>query len=136
MAPERTTKTTPRLEVTDVPPYDERIGPLAYQDRTNGPALAAVLAAAIGSFFLGLFVTLAEASVTIKDWLTFRDPVGPLSGKTTIAVGAWAVSWVILGLIWRRKEIDARPVIIATAILIGLGFLGTFPAFFERFATG
>ena len=121
-------------EVTDVPPYEERIGPLAYQDRTNGPALAAVLAAAIGTFVLGVFTTLAEASARIKEWLVFRDPVGPLSGKTTMAVAAWAVSWLLFGLLWRKKEIDARAVIIASAVLIGLGFLGTFPAFFEKFA--
>jgi fluoride ion exporter CrcB/FEX len=121
-------------EATDVPPYDERVGPLAYEDRASGPPLAAVLAAAIGTFVLGLFVTLAEASASLKEWLNFRDPVGPLSGKTTMAVAAWAVAWLVFGLLWRKREIDSRVVIIVSAVLIGLGLLGTFPAFFESFA--
>jgi hypothetical protein len=122
------------VEVTDVPSYDERIGPLAYDDRTNGPALAAVLAAGIGTLVLGVMTTLAEASASLKEWLIFRDPVGPLSGKTTMSVAAWAVSWLVFGVLWRKREWDARTVIVVTAILVGLGFLGTFPAFFERFA--
>jgi hypothetical protein len=128
-------KQPPPDEVTDVPPYSERVGPVAYQDRHNGPAFAAVIAAAIGSLVLGVFTTLAEASANVKDWLVLREPVGPLSGKTTMSVAAWVVSWVVFGVLWRNREVDSRAVIIASAVLIGLGLLGTFPAFFEEFAT-
>ena len=104
-----------------------------HDDRPNGPPLAAVLAAGIGSFVLGVFTTIAEASPDVKEWLMFRAPVGPLSGKTTLAVAAWAVSWLILGVAWRRRNLAFRPVVIATAVLIGLGLIGTFPSFFEQF---
>jgi fluoride ion exporter CrcB/FEX len=91
------------------------------------------LAAAVGSFVLGVMTTLAEASPDLKEWLAFRAPAGPLSGKTTVAVAAWAVSWVILAIAWRRKEVGFRPVVIASAVLVALGLLGTFPTFFESF---
>jgi hypothetical protein len=40
----------------------------------------------------------------------------------------------VLGYIWRGREVAWRPVLIATVVLLGLGFLGTFPTFFEAFA--
>lgn len=103
-------------------------------DRPNGPAFASVIAAAAGTFVLGLFTTLAEASEKLKDWLNWRNPVGPLSGKTSLGLAAWAGAWLVLGIVWRRREIDERKAVIVSAILIGLGVLGTFPSFFERFA--
>jgi fluoride ion exporter CrcB/FEX len=93
------------------------------------------MAAAIGSFVLGAFTTVAEASPDVKEWLDFRAPVGPLSGKTTMAVAAWAVSWLILAAAWRRKDLNFRPVVIAAAVLLVLGLVGTFPTFFESFTT-
>lgn len=103
-------------------------------DRPNGPAFAAVIAAGVGTFVLGFFTTLAEASEKLKDWLAWRNPVGPLSGKTSLGLAAWVGAWLVLGILWRRREIDERRAVIVSAILIGLGVLGTFPLFFERFA--
>ena len=104
-------------------------------DLPNGPVFAAVIAAAFSSFVLGLFTTLAEMSEGLKEWLIWREPVGPLSGKTGMAIVAWVVAWVALGSLWRHRDIDARKAVRVTAILIGLGVLGTFPSFFERFAS-
>jgi hypothetical protein len=93
-----------------------------------------VLAAGVGTFVLGLFTTLNEASTGINDFLRFSDDVGPLSGKTIIAGGAFFVSWAVLGYLWRGREVPWRPVLTATIVLLALGFLGTFPTFFEAFA--
>ena len=100
----------------------------------NGPALAALLASGIGVTVLGLLTTLAEASTAIKNALVINAGVGPLSGKTTYAVAAMFVSWLVLGLVMRGKRYDERPLFIAIFVLIGLGVLGTFPLFFDRFA--
>lgn len=102
--------------------------------KPSGPAAAAVLAAGMGTFVLGLFTTLNEASTDINDFLRFSDDVGPLSGKTIIAAVAFFVSWAILGYLWREREIAWRPALTATVVLLALGFLGTFPTFFEAFA--
>jgi hypothetical protein len=102
--------------------------------KPNGPAAAVLLASGIGTFVLGLLTTLNEASTDVNEFLAFTDDVGPLSGKTIIAAGAFFAAWGILGLVWRERDVAWRPVVIATIILLALGFLGTFPTFFEAFA--
>jgi hypothetical protein len=103
-------------------------------DKPEGPISAAIIAAGVGSFALGLFTTLAEASTAVKDWLQWSDPVGPLSGKTGMAVLVWLVSWVALHLWLRGKAYETRKAMLVASILIALGVLGTFPTFFEAFA--
>lgn len=100
-----------------------------------GPAAAVVLATGIGAFTLGLMTTWAEASTGMHDWLEFDIDVGPLSGKTIIATAGFFVSWAVLAALWWRKNPPLRPVLVAAAILLALGFLGTFPTFFQAFAS-
>jgi hypothetical protein len=114
--------------MTTTPAHDET--PL----KPSGPAAAVVLAAGIGAFVLGVLTTLNEASADVNDFLRFADDVGPLSGKTILASAAFFVSWGALAVLWRGRDIAWRPVLIATCVLLALGFLGTFPTFFEAFA--
>jgi len=107
----------------------------AQDTRIDGIAAAALLAAGVGAFVLGLLTTLAEASTSVKDFLQFYDRVGPLSGKTTIAAAVYFGALLVFGLIWRRRELALKPVLVAAVILLALGFLGTFPTFFEAFAS-
>jgi len=104
-------------------------------ERPTGPVAAAVLATGIGAFVLGLLTTLNEASTGVHDFLEFDEGVGPLSGKTIIATIAYFVSWAILHGLWRRQNPALRPILIATTVLIVLGILGTFPTFFQAFAS-
>ena len=110
------------------------------QDKPNGPAAAVVLAAGIGALILGLMVTAAEASADIKSALDFAknygigSGVGPLSGKVVLATGGFLVSWLILGIAWRKREVNFRTVTIVAMILLALGFALTFPPIFEIFA--
>ena len=107
---------------------------LDIHERPNGPAVAAIISAAIGVFVLGLLTTLNEASTDIHDFLDIKNRVGPLSGKTTFAVVAYLVAWVALApVLWKRTVPFASAMLIA-AVLIALGFVGTFPKFFELFA--
>lgn len=99
----------------------------------NGPAFAALLGAGAGAFALGLLTTLAEASADVKNALVLNTGVGPLSGKTTYAVVVMAIVWALLAVVMRGKQYPQRPLFIATFVLIGLGFLGTFPIFFDLF---
>ena len=103
-------------------------------ERPNGPAAAAMIAGAIGVLVLGFLTTLNEASTDAHDFLEFWKNVGPLSGKTLIAVGAFLGSWLVLApLLWRRN-VALNTVLLVTALLIAGGFIGTFPKFFELFA--
>jgi hypothetical protein len=100
----------------------------------TGVAGAALLAGGVGAFFIGLMTTAAEASESLANSLKFVGPVGPLSGKTTVAVIAWLISWVGLNAILKNKEVNLIRYFVATLALIALGILLTFPPFFELFA--
>lgn len=100
---------------------------------TNGPAAAAILASGIGSLALGLFTTLAQAVVPVKNVLTFYSPAGPLSGKTTVAVVIWLVAWAVLHSQWKDRHVHFSRVFTIALVMIALGLLGTFPVFFEQF---
>jgi hypothetical protein len=92
---------------------------------TNGAALAAFLAAAIGAFAMGLVVLLNEMGVISVPAL--YGPAGGVSGRTTLAVVVWLVAWAVLHARWKDREVDAGRTRTAIAILIALGILGTFP---------
>ena len=103
--------------------------------KPEGPAVAALLALGVGAAVLGLLTTLAAASTTVNGWLTLSPTVGPLSGKTIFAVVAWLATWAVLHPILRTRARLTTGVLITTGVLLFLGLLGTFPTFFEAFAT-
>lgn len=99
----------------------------------NGAAAAAILAAGIGSFILGLVTTLAAMSEAVASGLNWYRPAGPLSGKTSLAVIVWLVAWVVFHTRWKDTQIPFNHIFIITLVLIGLGLLLTFPPIFEAF---
>lgn len=98
-----------------------------------GKALAALVAAGIGCAALGVLTTLAELSPGLKSVLNVYDPVGPLSGKTIVAVIVWLIAWYTLARRWHARPPVMTSALVATFVLIGVGFVGTFPLFFEVF---
>jgi hypothetical protein len=116
-----------------VPPAES---PAPRADRPEGPVVAAVLACGIGSLALGVVTTLAEASPAFKDLLAWNQAVGPLSGKTAVAVIVWLLAWAILHAVFRNKPVETRRALTVALVLVGLGVVGTFPTFFEAFAAG
>jgi hypothetical protein len=101
--------------------------------RIDGPPAASLIAAGVGAVTLGLFVTLAEASTGIHDWLEWDEGVGPLSGKTILAAAAYFASFLILGLSWRGRSFALRTILIVSGVLVLLGLLFTFPPIFQLF---
>lgn len=101
--------------------------------KVDGPLAAALLAAGVGSFVLGLFTTIAAANTTFNGKLSFDDGVGPLSGKTIWAVIFYLVSWAILAVLLKNRDGVLRQATIGFIALTALGFLMTFPTFFEQF---
>ena len=91
----------------------------------NGAAMAAVLAAGIGSFAVGFFVILNEAGLLAAPSL--YGPAGGVSGRTTFAVVAWLAAWLVAHRRWRDRQIDGGRVLTATLVLIALGLVLTFP---------
>lgn len=103
------------------------------EERPFGPTAALMLATGLGGFILGLFTTLAAADEGTADFLKFNERVGPLSGKTLIAISVFFGSWAILTGALARRDLPWKPVVAGMGILLALGFLMTFPTFFEAF---
>jgi hypothetical protein len=102
--------------------------------KPTGPAAAALIAAGIGTFAVGALTSLAEASAGLKGSLNFYNPAGPLSGKTGVAIMIWLAAWIILHSSWKTRNPEIGRIFTWTLVLIGLGFLLTFPPIFEAFA--
>lgn len=95
----------------------------------NGPGAAAVLAAGIGSFALGLLAVLADKFAAVKSLMIFSRPTGPLSGVTTSAIAVWLIAWVILHVRWHRTTVHLERACMVALVLLALGLLLTFPPF-------
>jgi hypothetical protein len=105
-------------------------------ERPNGPAAAALIAAAFGSLMMGILTTGAEAYTGFADKLNLQHRVGPLSGKVTFAGLAFVIAWgVLTATLWKRN-LPWTPVAVVAGVLIVGGFTGTFPKFFDLFAPG
>jgi hypothetical protein len=94
-----------------------------------------ILSAGIGALVRGILTTLSEASTAVHDFLEFYANVGPLSGKTIISSATFFGAWGLLAAFWRRSSPPLRPVVLASVVLVILGLIGTFPIFFQAFAS-
>lgn len=103
----------------------------------DGPAIAAIVSAGIGCAVIGIATVLTEASPAIKNLLNWWNPAGPLIGKTGVGLSAWLGSWLILHLIWKKRELPFFEKAWKMAmVLIVIGLLGTFPPVFQLFSHG
>jgi hypothetical protein len=93
--------------------------------RANGAAMASVLGAGIGAFAMGAIVLLNEAGLFAVPAL--YGPAGGVSGRTTLAMVLWLITWGVLHARWKAREIDPGRVFAMTLILVIVGVIGTFP---------
>jgi hypothetical protein len=99
------------------------------EDKPNGPVAAALLAGGIGSAALGIIVTFSEVSEPFANWLKWNSSVGPLSGKTTLSVIIFFLSWGVLHFIFRGKETNFSRMSTLAFVGLAIGLIGTFPPF-------
>jgi len=93
----------------------------------SGSIAAALVAAAIGCFAVSALALLADAYASLGHLMTFYAPTGPLSGVTTTAIGIWLGSWAVLSWSWQRRSIPLGKISALALLLLGLGFLLSFP---------
>ena len=105
--------------------------PQAIAEAPDGGAAAAILAAGIGCFFVGLFATLGDAFEPVKNFFNFYKPTGALSGVTTIAIAIWLVVWYVLHRLWSPKSVSVGKVSAISFVLLLGGLLLTFPPFMD-----
>jgi hypothetical protein len=107
---------------------------LAVQEKPDGPVAAAILAAGIGAFMLGLFTILAEASAGFKALATLNAGIGALSGKAVFTVIVWLASWAGLHFALRTKHFDVTRALVIALVLVAIGVVTTIPPVFVMFA--
>jgi hypothetical protein len=103
------------------------------EEMTNGSGAAAILAAGVGAFVLGVLAVAGDTSAMVKAWMVFYKPTGPLSGVTTSAIVVWLACWGLLEWRWRRRSVAVGRVCLVAVVLLGLGVLLTFPLVGELF---
>lgn len=92
----------------------------------NGTAQAAILSSMIGLLTLALVNLGTDISDNFKNlvhdigklWMPGAAGIGPYSGKETLALIAWLLSWLILHKLLRDKEWNHR--IVLMIFLIGI----------------
>lgn len=97
----------------------------------NGPGGAAILAAGIGCAAVGILAFAGDASDAIHNLLNFYNPVGTLSGVTTVGIIVWLVAWFALNRRWQSQTVAMAKVNVAAFALLAVGFLLTFPPFMD-----
>jgi hypothetical protein len=93
-----------------------------------GPAAAAFLSGSIGLLAVALSHWAGEASAPIKDalqalgkvWIPGAQGIGPYSGKETIGLVVWLVSWAILHYALRRRQVNLNAYGIAVLVILGV----------------
>lgn len=121
------------MSTTDRPQAERSLNDVIGPDRPDGPAAAALVGAGIGCLAMGVLTTLDEANKSFDKAINLNSSVGPLSGKTTFTVLIWLVAWVILHFVLRGKAFAIPRALTICLVLTGLGFLLTFPTFFQLF---
>lgn len=107
---------------------------LEIEERPNGPALAVFIAAGVGAAVLGIMTTLAEAYTGFADKVNLQHRVGPLSGKITFSGLAFVIVWAALSPVVWKRNLPWMPALLVGGALLAVGFVGTFPTFFQLFA--
>lgn len=95
----------------------------------NGSAAAAILAAGIGSLALGVLSFIGDASAAARLTFTIWKPSGPLSGVSTATIAIWLASWLVLSLIWGKRDVRLARVNLAAFAMLAVGMLLVFPPF-------
>jgi uncharacterized protein YybS (DUF2232 family) len=102
--------------------------------KQTGAGAAALVAAGLGTFLIGLMTALAAVSERLNSALNWYAPAGPLSGKTGVGVMTWLLAWFVLHTLWKKRNVNLDRAVKWTMLLLALGFLLTFPPVFEALA--
>jgi hypothetical protein len=110
--------------------------------RPTGEAVAALLAAAIGMLTLAFVNQFTAASPAFntwvhgigKLWMPGAAGIGPYSGKETLSVVAWLVTWAILHPVLRTREPALSRWLIVFLVMVAVATTFIWPPVFEYFA--
>ena len=102
---------------------------------TSGPAAAALLGMGLGLLALALAHVASEASAALQQsmqalgnaWIPGAQGIGPYSGKETVGLFVWLLSWLALHLTLRRREVSLVAAGVVSFLLVGLATTHLWP---------
>jgi hypothetical protein len=97
----------------------------------NGPGGAAILAAGIGCFALGVCAFAGDAVPAVRSAFNFWPPTGPLSGVTLTSIVVWLAAWYGLSRRWATRDVNMVVVNAASFLMLLAALLLTFPPFMD-----
>ena len=115
---------------------------LTRRRRPTGEAVAALLAAGIAMLTLALVNQITAGSPAFntwvhgigKLWMPGAAGIGPYSGKETLSVVAWLVSWAILHPALRARELALSRWLVVFLVMVAIATTFIWPPVFEHFA--
>ena len=113
-----------------------------YAPRPTGEAVAALLAAGIAMLTLAAINLAAELSGAFAAWLhgigemwmPGAAGIGPYSGKETLTLVAWVVSWVILHPRLRAREMPLSRWLVVFLVMVAVATTFIWPPVYTHFA--
>ncbi|MBI4611692.1 MAG: hypothetical protein HY726_22105 [Candidatus Rokubacteria bacterium] len=116
--------------------------PSPERHRESGPAVAAILSAALGLMTLALVNLFTQASKGFdawvhgigKLWMPGAEGIGPYSGKETLSLAVWVGGWIVLHLLLRRRELSLGYWLVVFLVGIGIATTLLWPPVFEYLA--
>ena len=105
----------------------------------SGAAQAAALGAMCGILTVAIVNLMTQMSNGLKEvvhnigklWMPGAEGIGPYSGKESIAIVVWLVSWYVFHEILRQHEWNQRTVIIVFLTGIAMATTLVWPPVFE-----
>jgi len=105
----------------------------------SGPAIAATLSLLLGFYTLMITHHISRLSKAMDKlihsygyWIPGSTGIGPdgsigsFSGKETLALLAWGLSWAIFHMLWRQVDLPVHkwlPIFLGALLLVTLGFI-------------
>jgi hypothetical protein len=113
------------------------------QNKPTGPAVAALLSAALGILALSITQVLCERSKQFtasvhalgKLWISGAEGIGPYSGKETIQLVVWVGAWALLHCVLRKKQIALGWPVIVFLVILGIATTFLWPPVTHRLAS-
>lgn len=108
----------------------------------SGAAVAAIMSAVLGLITLALVNLGTQASKAFnawvhgigKLWMPGAEGIGPYSGKETLSLLVWVVSWIVLHIALRNRDLNLGRWLIAFLVGIGIATTLLWPPVFEYLA--
>jgi hypothetical protein len=116
--------------------------PSPTRHRESGPAVAAIISAALGMITLALVNLGTQASKAFNEWvhgigklwMPGAGGIGPYSGKQTLSLLVWIGTWIVLHVALRNRDLNLGRWLIVFLVGIGIATTLLWPPVFEYLA--